>query len=64
MGAERRAADREPDDVDAVFPPLREWLDADPETLAARYRRLYIPDRDGRHLQRNARVALANLSRR
>src|SRR5690242_389454 len=62
-GAERRAADREPDDVDAVFPPLREWLDADPEALAARYRRLYIPDRDGRHLQRNARVALANVTR-
>ena len=62
-GAERRAAAREPDDVDAAFPPLREWLDADPEALATRYRRLYIPDRDGRHLQRNARVALANVTR-
>jgi epoxyqueuosine reductase len=62
-GAERRAAGLEPDDVDAAFPPLREWLDADPEALAARYRRLYIPDRDGRHLQRNARVALANVTR-
>jgi epoxyqueuosine reductase len=62
-GAERRAADREPDDVDAAFPPLREWLDADPVALASRYRRLYIPDRDGRHLQRNARVALANVTR-
>jgi epoxyqueuosine reductase len=62
-GADRRAAGREPDDVDAAFPRLAEWLDADPDALAARYRRLYIPDRDGRHLQRNARVALANLTR-
>jgi len=62
-GADRRAADREPDDVDAAFPRLREWLEADPEALAIRYRRLYIPDRDGRHLQRNARVALANITR-
>ena len=62
-GAERRAADREPDEADAAFPRLSEWLDADPEALAARYRRLYIPDRDGRHLQRNARVALANVTR-
>jgi epoxyqueuosine reductase len=62
-GAERRAADREPDDVDAVFPRLHEWLDADPGALADRYRRLYIPDRDGRHLQRNARVVLENVTR-
>ena len=62
-GAERRAADREPDDADAAFPRLSEWLDADPEALATRYRRLYIPDRDGRYLQRNARVALANVIR-
>ncbi len=62
-GADRRAAGREPDDVDAAFPRLAEWLDAAPDALAARYRRLYIPDRDGRHLQRNARVALANLTR-
>jgi epoxyqueuosine reductase len=61
-GADRRAADREPDTVDDAFPPLHEWLAADPEELAARYRRLYIPDRDGRHLQRNARVALANVT--
>ncbi len=39
-----------------------EWLDAEPDALAARYQRLYIPDNDGRHLQRNADVALANLS--
>jgi epoxyqueuosine reductase len=61
-GADRRAAALEPDTVADAFPPLREWLDADPEDLAARYRRLYVPDRDGRHLQRNARVALANVT--
>ena len=61
-GADRRAAEREPDAVDDAFPPLREWLEADPAELAERYRRLYIPDRDGRHLQRNARVALANVT--
>ncbi len=61
-GADRRAADREPDAVDDAFPPLHEWLDADPDELAERYRRLYVPDRDGRHLQRNARVALANVT--
>jgi epoxyqueuosine reductase len=62
-GADRRAAGRDADEVDDAFPPLREWLDAEPDALAARYRRLYVPDRDGRHLQRNARVALANVSR-
>jgi epoxyqueuosine reductase len=62
-GADRRAAGLEPDAVDDAFPPLREWLDADPDALAARYRRLYVPDRDGRRLQRNARVALANATR-
>ena len=62
-GADRRAAERDPDAADDAFPPLADWLEADPDALAARYRRLYIPDRDGRHLQRNARVALANISR-
>jgi epoxyqueuosine reductase len=63
-GAERRAAGLEPDAADDAFPPLAEWLSADPDQLAERYRRLYIPDNDGRHLQRNARTALANLSAR
>jgi epoxyqueuosine reductase len=61
-GADRRAAGLDPDGVDDAFPLLREWLEADPEDLAARYRRLYVPDRDGRHLQRNARTALANVA--
>jgi len=63
-GADRRAAGLEPDAVDDAFPPLDEWIEADPDDLAHRYRRLYVPDRDGRRLARNARVALANLSAR
>jgi epoxyqueuosine reductase len=61
-GAERRAAGIEPDQAEDAFPRLAEWLDADPAELADRYRRLYVPDNDGRHLQRNARVALRNVS--
>ena len=61
-GAERRAAAEAPDAVDDAFPALADWLEADPDELAERYRRLYIPDRDGRRLQRNARAALANLT--
>jgi epoxyqueuosine reductase len=60
-GPERRAAGAEPDPADEVFPSLSGWIDSDPDRLAERYRRLYIPDRDGRHLQRNARTALANV---
>jgi epoxyqueuosine reductase len=59
-GPQRRAADASPDRADDAFPPLREWLEAEPDELADRYRRLYIPDRDGRYLQRNARTALRN----
>jgi epoxyqueuosine reductase len=43
---------------------LVDWLAADPDQLRARYRRLYVPRNDGRYLQRNARVALANDERR
>jgi epoxyqueuosine reductase len=60
-GAERRAASLDPDPVDDGYPLLESWLSAEPDQLAERYRRLYIPDLDGRHLQRNARVARANL---
>ena len=59
-GAERRAAHLSPDAVDDVYPSLSEWLESDGDVLAARYQRLYVPERDGRYLQRNARVALAN----
>jgi epoxyqueuosine reductase len=61
-GAERRAEGEAADGVDEAFPPLHEWLAADPDELRARYRRLYVPGNDGRLLQRNARVALANLT--
>jgi epoxyqueuosine reductase len=61
-GAERRARELQPDAADEAFPRLVEWLDADPAALAERYRRLYVPENDGRHLQRNARVALRNVS--
>ena len=61
-GAERRAAGLAADDADAAYPRLADWLDAEPDELAERYRRLYVPDNDGRHLQRNARVALRNVS--
>jgi epoxyqueuosine reductase len=60
-GAERRAAGLEADSADDAFPRLDGWLSAEPDELVERYRRLYVPDLDGRHLQRNARVALSNL---
>jgi epoxyqueuosine reductase len=43
-----------------AFVALRDWLTTTPEQLAGRYRRFYIPGGDGRYLQRNALVALAN----
>jgi epoxyqueuosine reductase len=39
---------------------LVDWLDSDPSELRRRYARLYIPRNDGRFLQRNARIAVAN----
>jgi epoxyqueuosine reductase len=39
---------------------LVDWLESDPIELRDRYGRLYVPRNDGRFLQRNARVALAN----
>ena len=64
VGADRRAAGLDPDPADAAYPRLAEWLEAEPDALAERYARLYVPENDGRHLQRNARAALANLSAR
>jgi epoxyqueuosine reductase len=60
-GVERRSAGSEPDAVEEVFPSLAGWLEEEPQRLADRYRRLYVPDRDGRYLQRNARNALENI---
>jgi epoxyqueuosine reductase len=39
---------------------LVDWLDSDPSELRRRYARLYVPRNDGRFLQRNVRIALAN----
>jgi epoxyqueuosine reductase len=39
---------------------LVDWLESDPAELRERYARLYVPRNDGRFLQRNARIALAN----
>jgi epoxyqueuosine reductase len=39
---------------------LVDWLESDPSELRRRYARLYVPRNDGRFLQRNARIALAN----
>ena len=60
-GVERRRGGDEPDDLEDVYPSLAGWLEEEPQRLIDRYRRLYVPDRDGRYLQRNARVALENV---
>ena len=39
---------------------LVDWLESEPAELRQRYGRLYVPRNDGRFLQRNARIALAN----
>ena len=39
---------------------LDAWLEASEEDLLERYRRLYVPDLDGRYLKRNALLALGN----
>ena len=59
-GPIERRSEREPSDAGWVR--LDEWLEADPDELLARYARLYVPDRDGRYLQRNAAIALRNQS--
>jgi epoxyqueuosine reductase len=59
----RRAAEALPAGAEPTV-SLVDWLAADPEELRARYQRLFVPRNDGRYLQRNARVALANDERR
>ena len=59
-GIERRRAG---DPVPAGAEPhvdLVEWIESDPTELRERYARLFVPRNDGRFLQRNARIALAN----
>ena len=55
----RRAGDPLPAGAEPVV-SLVDWLDSDPSELRRRYARLYVPRNDGRFLQRNARIALAN----
>ena len=42
---------------------LVDWLAADEQELRTRYARLYVPKNEGRHLKRNALVALGNTGR-
>ena len=59
-GIERRRAG---DPVPAGAEPhvdLVEWIESDPTELRERYARLFVPRNDGRFLQRNASIALAN----
>jgi len=62
-GIEKRRAG---DPVPARAEPhvdLVDWLESEPAELRERYARLYVPRNDGRFLQRNARIALANEQR-
>jgi epoxyqueuosine reductase len=55
----RRAGAAPPADAEPVV-SLVDWLESDPSELRRRYERLYVARNDGRHLQRNALVALGN----
>jgi epoxyqueuosine reductase len=63
-GVEKRRADRALTEGAEPVVSLRDWLESDPADLSRRYDRLYVPRNDGRYLQRNARIALANGSAR
>jgi epoxyqueuosine reductase len=55
----RRAGEPLPHGAEANI-SLVDWLESDPDDLARRYERLFVPRKDGRFLQRNALVALGN----
>ena len=59
-GVEKRRAGRPLSEGAEPVVSLRDWLESDPADLSRRYDRLYVPRNDGRFLQRNARIALAN----
>jgi epoxyqueuosine reductase len=59
-GVEKRRAGRPLSEGAEPVVSLLDWLQADPAELSRRYDRLYVPRNDGRYLQRNARIALAN----
>jgi epoxyqueuosine reductase len=58
----RRAGEPLPAGAEANV-SLLEWLEHGAEDLAHEYRRLFVPRRDGRYLQRNALVAVGNAGR-
>jgi epoxyqueuosine reductase len=62
-GIEKRRAGRPLSEGAEPVVSLVDWLESDPDELSRRYDRLYVPKNDGRYLQRNARIALANASR-
>jgi epoxyqueuosine reductase len=55
----RRSGADAPAEAEPVI-SLVEWLESEPADLRGRYERLYVPQNDGRYLQRNALVALGN----
>jgi epoxyqueuosine reductase len=59
-GIEKRRAGRPLPTHAEPHVDLVDWLKSDPSELRHRYARLYVPRNDGRFLQRNARIALAN----
>ena len=59
-GIEKRRADQGLTPGAEPHVDLADWLATDTKTLSERYDRLYVPKNDGRYLQRNALVALAN----
>jgi epoxyqueuosine reductase len=59
-GIEKRRQGNPPPAEAEPHVDLVDWLESDPDELRERYARLYVPRNDGRFLQRNARIALAN----
>jgi epoxyqueuosine reductase len=59
-GIEKRRADEPLPSGAEPHVDLVDWLESDPQELRERYARLYVPRNDGRFLQRNAEIALAN----
>jgi epoxyqueuosine reductase len=59
-GIEKRRAGTPPPSGAEPHVDLVAWLEADPQELRQSYARLFVPRNDGRYLQRNAAIALAN----
>jgi epoxyqueuosine reductase len=62
-GVEKRRAGASPPAEAEANVSLVDWLERDSAELAEDFRRLFVPKRDGRYLQRNALVALGNVGR-